>query len=90
MVRPFYISYHQPRDLVKLLQCVLTQPFIFIRSRWRVQLFGCMDLSSSIVEIGAGGGANFGYYPANSRVICVEPMAEFTEFAQKNVTKWVE
>lgn len=49
-----------------------------------------MDLSSSIVEIGAGGGANFGYYPANSTVICVEPMAEFTEFAQKNVTKWVE
>ena len=46
-----------------------------------------MDMSSNIVEIGSGGGANFCYYPANSRVTCVEPVAEFNAYAKENAEK---
>ena len=58
-----------------------------ITRRWRARLFDCMDMSSNIVEIGSGGGANFCYYPANSRVTCVEPVAEFNAYAQENAEK---
>jgi len=38
-----------------------------------------------ILEIGAGGGANFEYYPANCLVVCLEPKRNFEEYINKNV-----
>lgn len=40
-----------------------------------------------IVEIGAGGGANFAYYPENSKVTCVEPVIEFDKSLQRSIER---
>ena len=66
---------------------LFTSSSTVITRRWRARLFDCIDMSSNIVEIGSGGGANFCYYPANSRVTCVEPVAEFNAYAQENAEK---
>ena len=41
----------------------------------------------TILEVGAGSGANFQYYPANSAVICVEPKKFFGKFIDENASK---
>ena len=45
----------------------------------------------SILEIGAGGGANFKYYPKNANVTCLDPNPEFAKYLEKNVAEcpWV-
>lgn len=40
-----------------------------------------------IVEIGAGSGANFKYYPDNSEIICVEPNGCFNSYFKENLPK---
>ncbi|CAD5115901.1 DgyrCDS4836 [Dimorphilus gyrociliatus] len=40
-----------------------------------------------IVEIGAGSGANFKYYPDNSEIICVEPNGCFNPYFRENLPK---
>ncbi|XP_023219156.1 methyltransferase-like protein 7B [Centruroides sculpturatus] len=41
-----------------------------------------------ILEIGAGGGSNFKYYPENTSLICVEPNNNFQKYFQENQSKF--
>ena len=38
--------------------------------------------------MGAGGGANFKYYPKNANVTCVDPNPEFKKYLQKNSAEY--
>ncbi|GAB6023508.1 hypothetical protein CHUAL_008285 [Chamberlinius hualienensis] len=41
-----------------------------------------------ILELGAGPGTNFEFYPENSRIIVVEPNHHFTQIRRNNMLKW--
>ncbi|XP_023219141.1 uncharacterized protein LOC111621287 [Centruroides sculpturatus] len=41
-----------------------------------------------ILEIGAGSGSNFKYYPENTSLICVEPNNNFQKYFQENQSKF--
>lgn len=75
---PMYVFHHHLQD---------SNDTVF--DRWRLELFDCMQSNTSarIVEVGAGGGANFAYYPINSRVTCVEPVMEFSDHLQENMNR---
>ena len=42
------------------------------------------DRRITILEVGAGGGANFKYYPKNVNVMCLDPNPEFEQYLKSN------
>ena len=51
------------------------------------KLFDCIEPGSTIVEVGAGSGANFQFYPEGCTVICVEPKVEFEGYILDSLKK---
>lgn len=49
----------------------------------RAELFALISATATILEIGAGTGANFNCYPKNSDAIASEPSAGMLEFARQ-------
>ncbi len=43
------------------------------------------DLSGHVLEVGAGTGANFGHYPAEAKVLAIEPSDAMVEQAEKKL-----
>lgn len=53
----------------------------------KTDLFSPMLPHSNIVEIGAGSGENFEFYPDGCSVKCVEPKVEFEKYVTESVKK---
>jgi len=62
----------------------------------KARLFSCLqqspprapgDASLTLVEIGAGGGTNFQFYPRDTQVTCVEPCDFFDAHRRRNLEK---
>ena len=51
------------------------------------KLFECIEPGSTIVEVGAGSGANFQFYPEGCTAICVEPKVEFEGYISDSLKK---
>ncbi|XP_061167800.1 thiol S-methyltransferase TMT1B-like [Saccostrea echinata] len=47
-----------------------------------------IDSDLMILEIGAGGGANFEFYPPNSAITCLDPNRYFNEYLLENSKKY--
>lgn len=47
-----------------------------------------LDGPVKIVEIGAGDGTNFNYYPSNCEVICVDRECEFQDYLRANTDQY--
>lgn len=52
--------------------------------RWKLSLFRNMEVGRTIVEVGAGAGCNFIYYPAGCKVTCIEPLEDFQQHLERH------
>lgn len=50
---------------------------------WRAELFAELPREGTILEVGAGTGLNFGFYPSEAVGVAVEPSIEMLKIAKK-------